>query len=69
MKLYAGTYITHDSSYIIKVLKVSYQNDTYAKIKAELYDKKSGYLCENKRKYKVYKSFITHWKKYDYKNI
>ncbi len=48
---------------------MSYQNDTYAKIKAELYDKKSGYLCENKRKYKVYKSFITHWKKYDYKNI
>lgn len=60
MILRAGSYVTENTDLLVKVVKVHHQNDTHAKIKAELYNASNGIHYETKN-YKVYKSFITHW--------
>lgn len=62
MKLLTGKYKTDNTDLLVKVLKVQYQNDTYVKFKGELYNASNGILYE-RRNYKVYKDFITHWTK------
>lgn len=59
MRLREGIYQVPNSTYDIQVIKVSYQNERYAKIKVNLME--DGLPVDRVKNYKVYKAFITHW--------
>lgn len=63
MQLTRGTWTADNSDLNVEILKVSYQKDTYARIKINLYNKHNGIVYETRANYKVWKKNITHWKK------
>lgn len=61
MKIQSGkSYITPNSSLIVRVHKIYHESDTYYKANISLVNKTNGIVYETKG-YKLMKSQITHW--------
>ena len=58
-----GLYVTDNSDLVIDVIKSSYWNNRYIKIKINLYNKHNGILYESRTNYKVYWENISHWRR------
>ena len=56
-----GLYVTNNSDLLINVLNVAYQNEIYAKIKVQLFNKRNGIVYNLPEYYKVFKKNIQHW--------
>ena len=54
------SYTTHNSSLVITVLKIQYQNDEYVKFKGVLSGKTTGIVFETKN-YKLSKEVVKYW--------
>lgn len=57
-----GLFITDNSDLVIDVIKSSYWNKKYIKMKINLYNK-NGTLYESRKNYKVYWENISHWRR------
>ena len=65
-RLYKGNYVSDNSDLLVEVLAIYYQTEKYAKVKINLKNKNSGVVYEKRKRYKLDKKRINHWKRASY---